>query len=167
MATLDKIMNKSFFEKILPAYGQQRESLPVWDEGQKMFICSQYESVSGNRYLKGVRFCNNVAVVENVGLYHSWAYIDSIEVYAFNGNRLELVQKRTYEKTFRNEEFIRRETVDMLCNYMNATLKIKGGTMPQDSIVNEAKDVVNRCYKSFLDSDYNIRLTQILPQIEQ
>ena len=30
-----------------------------------------------------------------------------------------------------------------------------------------AKELIDGCYKSFLDSDFNTRLTQILPAIEQ
>lgn len=167
MATLDKAINKNFFDKILPVYGRRREAIPTWDEDQKMFIVNQFESSSNNRYYKGVRFCSNVAIVENVGLYYSCTYIDSIEVYAFNGCCMELVQKRNYEKTFRNEEFICRETVDMLCNYINAALKMKGVVMSQEYVQNEAKGIVDMCYKSFLDSDYNTQLTQILPLIQR
>ena len=83
-----------------------------------MFLCEEYESGNGHRYYKGVRFCDRIVIVEKVGLYHTWTYIDSIEVYAFNGTRLELVQKRDYDKTFRNEEFIRQESETMVCNYM-------------------------------------------------
>ena len=94
MASLTKAINKDLFDSILPTFGNQRVHIPVWDEGQKMFLCEEYESASGNRYYKGVRFCDRIVVVEKVGLYHNWTYIDGIEVYAFNGTRLELVQKR-------------------------------------------------------------------------
>ena len=145
MASLTKAINKDLFDSILPTFGNQRVHIPVWDEGQKMFLCEEYESASGNRYYKGVRFCDRIVVVEKVGLYHNWTYIDGIEVYAFNGTRLELVQKRDYDKVHRNEEFIRKEL----------------------EIEEKAKGIIDGCYKSFLDSDYNTRLTQILPQIEQ
>ena len=89
MASLTKAINKDLFDSILPTFGNQRVHIPVWDEGQKMFLCEEYESASGNRYYKGVRFCDRIVVVEKVGLYHNWTYIDGIEVYAFNGTRLE------------------------------------------------------------------------------
>ena len=87
MASLTKAINKDLFDSILPTFGNQRVHIPVWDEGQKMFLCEEYESASGNRYYKGVRFCDRIVVVEKVGLYHNWTYIDGIEVYAFNGTR--------------------------------------------------------------------------------
>ena len=75
MASLTKAINKDLFDSILPTFGNQRVHIPVWDEGQKMFLCEEYESASGNRYYKGVRFCDRIVVVEKVGLYHNWTYL--------------------------------------------------------------------------------------------
>ena len=102
-----------------------------------------------------------------MGLYHNWTYIDGIEVYAFNGTRLELVQKRDYDKVHRNEEFIRKELETMVRNFFEGVLKAQRSCMPQEELEEKAKSIIDGCYKSFLDSDYNTRLTQILPQIEQ
>ena len=158
MASLTKAINKDLFDSILPTFGNQRVHIPVWDEGQKMFLCEEYESV---------RFCDRIVVVEKVGLYHNWTYIDGIEVYAFNGTRLELVQKRDYDKVHRNEEFIRKELETMVRNFFEGVLKAQRSCMPQEELEEKAKGIIDGCYKSFLDSDYNTRLTQILPQIEQ
>lgn len=38
--------------------------------------------------------------------------------------------------------------------------------MPKEQIKEEAKSVIASSYKSLLDEDYNLRLTQILPTIE-
>ena len=92
MATLTKAISKNLFDSILPTFGSPRVHVPAWDNGQKMFICDEYESASGNRYYRGIRFCDRVVIVEKVGLYHNWTYIDGIELYAFNGKRVELIQ---------------------------------------------------------------------------
>lgn len=167
MASLTKAINKNLFDKILPTFGNPRVQMPVWDEGQKMFLCGDYESASGHRYYMGVRFCDRIVIVEKVGLFHNWTYIDSIEVYAFNGTKLVLVQKRDYEKTFRNEEFIRKESITMVRDFIEGVVKAQRSSMPKDQIEEQAKNTVEGCYKSFLDSDFNTRLTRILPQIEQ
>lgn len=167
MASLTKAINKDLFDKILPTFGNARVNIPVWDDGQKMFICNEYESGNGHRYYKGVRFCDRIVVVEKVGMYHSWTYIDGIEVYAFNGTRLELVQKHDYDKVFRNEEFIRQESETMVRNYFEGVLKMQKSSMPVPQLAAHAKSIIDGCYKSFLDKDFNTRLTQILPQLEQ
>ena len=167
MATLTKAISKNLFDSILPSFGNPRIHLPIWDEGQKMFICDEHESGSGHRYYLGIRFCDRVVIVEKVGLYHNWTYIDGIELYAFNGKRVELIQKRDYDKVFRNETFIRQESEQMVKDYLMGILKTQRTSIPSDQLASQAKELIDGCYKSFLDSDFNTRLTQILPAIEQ
>ncbi len=166
MASIEKALNKSFFESILPEYGHPRVKIPTWNEGQKMFICDEYVSASGNRYYRGIRFSNNVVVVETIGLYHSWTYIDSIELYAFNGEKLELVQKEQYDKKFRNEEFVRSETERLLKAYLQGVAKLQNNNEALLQIEEYAQKIMDGCYKSILDDDYNLCLTKIIPQIE-
>ena len=167
MASLTKAINKDLFDKILPAFGCPRIQAPVWDEGQKMFLFDNYESASGNRYYKGIRFCDRIVIVEKVGLYYSWTYIDGIELYAFNGTKLELVQKKDYENAFWSEAFIRSETEAMVRNYINGMLKFQKSSMSKDQIEAYVQSTVDSCYKSFLDKDFNVKLTEIIPQLEQ
>ncbi len=167
MASLTKAINKDFIDQILPTYGNPRTNLPIWDQGQKMFLCEEYESESGHRYYTGIRFCDRVVIVERVGIYHNWTYIDGIELYAFNGNNMQLIQKCEYDKEFRNEEFIRKESEEMIRNYIGGMLKGGKTSMPKEQIDEYAKQLVEKCYKSFLDQDFSTRLTVIIPQIEQ
>ena len=167
MATLTKAISKNLFDSILPTFGSPRVHVPAWDNGQKMFICDEYESANGNRYYRGIRFCDRVVIVEKVGLYHNWTYIDGIELYVFNGKRVELIQKRDYEKVFRNETFIREESDQMVKDYLTGVMKAQHICIPAEQIAAQATELVSGCYKSFLDPDYNTRLTQILPKLEQ
>ena len=132
-----------------------------------MFICDEYESANGNRYYRGIRFCDRVVIVEKVGLFHNWTYIDGIELYAFNGKSVELIQKRDYDKVHRNEAFVRMESEAMVKDFLAGILKAQRTSVPADQLESQAKELIDRCYKSFLDSDFNTRLTQILPAIEQ
>lgn len=166
MATFEKALTKDLFENLLPKFGTQRKQMPIWDEGQKMFIIGNYESERGNMYYEGMRFCENIVIKEKVGLYHTWTYIDSLEIYAFNGTRLELVQKRDYDKTFRSEEFIRSEASQMICDFITGYLKAQGIKMDPEQISTEAQRYVDGSFKSFLDPDFNKQLTRILPQLE-
>ena len=167
MATLTKAINKNLFDSILPTYGTPRVNIPTWDDSQKMFICSQYESGNGHRYYLGIRFCDRIVIVEKVGLYQSWTYIDSIELYAFNGQKMELIQKREYEKVFRNEDFIRQESAQMVKDFLIGVMKAQHICTPAEQIAEQAQTLISGCYKSFLDPDFNTRLTQILPKLEQ
>ena len=167
MATLTKAINKNLFDSILPSFGNPRVHIPVWDDSQKMFICNEYESGNGHRYYLGIRFCDRIVIVEKVGLYHNWTYIDGLELYAFNGQKMELIQKREYDKVFRNEDFIRQESEQMVTDYLKGVMKMQHICTPAEQVAVHASELINGCYKSFLDQDFNIRLTQILPRLEQ
>ena len=167
MATLSKAINKSLFDSILPSFGNPRVHIPVWDDSQKMFICDEYESGNGHRYYRGIRFCDRIVILEKVGLYHNWTYIDCIELYAFNGQKMELIQKRDYDKVFRNETFVRQESEQMVKDYLTGVMKTQRICAPAEQIAAQASELINGCYKSFLDPDFNTRLTQILPKLEQ
>lgn len=166
MASLEKALTKDILDNLLPPFGTPRKIVPVWNEGEKMFIISNYESEKGNMYYEGIRFCENIVIKEKVGLCYTWTYIDSLEIYAFNGTRLELVQKRDYEKTFRNEEFIRHEAEQMICDFIAGYAKTQGLNVDLKQIKCEAKRYVDGSFKSFLDDDFNKHLTLILPQLE-
>ncbi len=130
-----------------------------------MFLLGNYESEKGNYYYEGIRFCNKIVIKEKVGLCHTWTYIDSLEIYAFNGTKLELIQKRDYEKTFRSEEFIRKEAEQMLCDFISVCIKSNGIAIKEGVIKTEAMAIVEGSFKSFLDPDFNKHLTRILPQL--
>lgn len=167
MASFEKALTKDLFDNILPTFGTPRRAIPVWDEGQKMFLLSNYESEKGNMYYEGMRFCDKIVIKEKVGLCHTWTYIDSLEIYAFNGTNLELVQKRDYEKTFRSEEFIRSESVQMICDFILGALKAQGVSAEFEHVKSQAHAIVEGSFKSFLDPDFNKHLTRILPQLPQ
>ncbi len=167
MASLTNAFNQNMLDRIMPPFGTKRANIPVWNEGQKMFIISEYESATGHLYYRGVRFCDRIVISEKVGLYYNWTYIDAIELYVFNGTRLELVQTREYKKEFRDEGLIRRDSETMVKNYLNGVVKSQGLNMSSQQIEVQARELVEGCYKSFLDADYNARLMQILPAIEQ
>ena len=132
-----------------------------------MFICDEYESGNGHRYYRGIRVCDRVVILEKVGLYYNWTYIDSIELYAFNVQKMELIQKRDYDKVFRNEDFIRQESEQMVKDYLTGVMKTQRICAPVEQISVQAQELISGCYKSFLDPDFNTRLTQILPKLEQ
>ena len=166
MASLSRAINKSLFDTILPSFGNPRVQIPVWDNSQKLFICNEYESANGNRYYRGIRFSDRLVIVEYVGIYHTWTYIDGIELYAFNGKQIELIQKREYDKVFRSESFVRAESEAMVRDYLAGMLKIQKASISDEELAQEAKSLVDNCYISYLDENYNNRFIQILPTLK-
>ena len=165
---LETRMNDDIFEQILPTYGNRRINQPVWNEAQRMFICDEYESASGHRYYKGVRFCENIVIVEKAGLYHNWTYLDGLEVYGFNGEKLNLLQKKEYQNQFRDDDFVREESVRLVFKYLKGALMMQpDASLSDPAIEAKAQKVVEACYKSLLDSDFTrLKLTKIIPQLK-
>ncbi len=162
MAQIANISN-SLFDSILPTFGNPGNNLPVWNEGQKMFISSEYESTAGNRYYKGLRFCEQLVIIETVGLYHTWTYIDGIEIYAFDGKKPKLVGKRQFDKEFYNTDFIKEQTEQMVSEYLRGQIKMQNANVPALRIEQEAKSVVERSYMSFLSDDFGHKMQDMLP----
>ncbi len=168
MANINTAINKNLIESILPTYGNPRAKIQIWDEGQKMFICDEYESASGHRYYKGVRFSNQVMIVEKVGLYHNWTYLDSLELYAYDETSTKLIQKKDFYKEFRSEEFVRVTSEQMVRDYISGLLKIKQSQVDPEYIQQQSKAIIDGCFVSFLNSENNhSQLKQLLPIIEE
>lgn len=148
------------FDQIFPSFGQHpAHEIPTWNEGQKLYIVDEYESDAGNRYYKGMRFCDNLAIVETFGNYHSWTYINSIEIFAFDGKERRLAGKREYDKHFYDTDFIKSETKEMVHEYILAQSKLRNAPINSERAKEYAGTLVDRSYTSLLDDNY-------LPQIQ-
>ena len=55
----------------------------------------------------------------------------------------------------------------MVKDYLTGVMKAQRICAPVEQIAAQASELINGCYKSFLDPDFNTRLTQILPKLEQ
>ena len=162
MAQLANVTN-NVFDSILPTIGNPRVKLPIWNEGDKMFLSSEYESASGHRYYQGLRFTDRVAVVETFGHYHTWKYIDCIDVYAFDGNNKVLIGTRKFDKTFYDQKLIKKETEKILQEYFKGQMKLQHISVSEEQVKMEAKRHIEASYTSFLSDSYNPRLQGLLP----
>ena len=167
MANLQKAINQNFLDSVLPSFGNARKvNVPNYDNSQKMFIIDEYESAAGHRYYRGIRFCDRVVFAETVGMYHNWTYIDSLELYVFNGEKLVLVQKKDYDKVFRKEANVKADSEAMLRDYLDGQAKMTKTIIAADQIQKHAHTLVEGSYTSFLDKDFEVRLTKILPALD-
>lgn len=167
MASFDNAIANNVFDSMLPPFGGHSNLGPVWDDGQKMFIFDDHTAASGNHYYRGVRFCDRLAIVEKVGLYHTWTYIDSIEVYVFDDRKVRLVQKRDYTKKYRDADTVRTESEQMVKSYLSGMVKMQGARVQDAQVEAHAKQIVADCYKSFLDSNYNERLLEVVSAVQK
>lgn len=142
----------SFLDRVLPQFGNPRENIPVYSDSQKMFLSSHYTSASGNMYYKGLRLSDRIVMVEKVGLYKNFSYIDSVEVYAFDGDSKVLVGKVDYDKVFYNVARIKEDTTAIIANYLESSARVVGALPDKDSIKHQAVQLLEAMYENPLQS---------------
>ena len=165
MAQINAI-STNVIDSILPVFGQARVDMPIWDENRKMFIADEHETRTGNRSYKGVRVSDRFVIVEQIGNYHTWTYINSIEMYAFNGKNRMLIGKKEFIKEFYNADKIRETTEKMLLDFMKSQLKMQKQTLSEELLLSQAKAFIDRSYCSLLDDKSQILLEAAKPLLK-
>lgn len=141
-------LTNSFLDKVLPTYGNYRENIPIYDSTQKMFLSNTYTSESGNMYYKGIRFSQRLVMLERVGLYKNWTYIDEVEIYAFDGNQMNIIGKKKFDKQFYNPETIKGEVETLAFEYLKNQMILSGCNGTDESIRTLARDIIEETYKN-------------------
>lgn len=144
--------SNSFIDRILPQFGNPRENIPVYSDSQKMFVSSHYTSDAGNMYFKGLRFTDRIVMVEKVGLYKNFTYIDSVEVYAFDNMEKVLVGKVDYDKVFYNVERIKEDTESIIKNYLKNSAQMANAMLDDSVATKHAKELMETMYENPLKS---------------
>jgi len=142
----------NFLDKVLPTYGNQRENIPIYDDGRKMFLSNTYTSESGNMYYRGIRFSERLVMVEYVGIYKSWTYIDKIELFAFNGTNRELIGRKEFSKEFYKQEELRVEVEELTLNYLKSQMALSNGQASEETLQLSAKQITDEMYQNQIDN---------------
>ena len=161
--------DKNFFASILPQFGTEMNAMPIWDASQRLFIVNQYESASGHHYYRGVRFCQDLLIMECVGLSYHWTYLDSLSLFAFDGHQLVLIQKKDYQNQFHDKDFIKDESRRMLHDYITGMARIQHCRVDEKEVEQAVERMITAAYKDFLDNDYSLpfqKILQLLPSDE-
>jgi hypothetical protein len=141
----------NFLDSVLPTFGNLKENIPVYNEAQRMFISSNYTSAAGHLYYKGIRFSERLVMIEQVGLYHNWTYIDGIELYAFNGTERVLIAKKQFDKVFYNMEFIKEEVNQMLHSYFKSQILLKNENASPEIIEQHTNETIGSLYENKIE----------------
>ena len=162
MAKVAAVSN-GFFDSILPTYGTQRTQTPVWNESLKMFITDEYESANGNRYYSGIRISNRIVIVEHVGMYHTFNYLDGMDIYMFDGEQRKLIAQEKYDKQFYDVNFVREASKRALRNYARSQAAMTGTQISDETINAEVNAIIDNSYQSLLDDDKMLKLQALMP----
>lgn len=145
-------LSNSFLNKVLPTYGNQRENIPIYDSTQKMFLSNTYTSESGNMYYKGLRFSERLVMIERIGLYKNWTYIDEIEIYAFDGPHMTMIAKKKFDKLFYNPETIKNEVINLTFDFLKSQMLLSGGTGTEESLKALTIEIIEDTYQNSIEN---------------
>ena len=144
--------SNSFLDRILPTYGTQRENIPIYDSTQKMFLSNTYTSESGNMYYKGLRFSERLVMIEHIGLYKNWTYIDEVEIYAFDGNQMTLIGKKKFDKQFYSPETIKNEVIELTFDFLKTQMTLSGGVGTDESLRVMTLEIIEDTYQNPIEN---------------
>lgn len=148
----------SFLDAILPTFGNQRNAAPTYCSNQKMFISDMYTSAAGNSYYKGIRFSDRLIMVERIGLYHNWTYIDEVQIYGFDGTKPTLLSSHKFEKEFYNKELIREKANLIMANYISSQNILKtGNNGNENDIIVNATNLIDETYNNPIENIHRLQ----------
>lgn len=157
-------MQGNVLDMILPKRGERRPAgLPIWDESRHMFIVDEHESQAGHRSYKGVRVTDRFAIVEYIGNYHNWCYINAIELYANDGYEYKLVGKCQFGKEFYDAELIRQKTEEMMFAYTKSQYRMLNRAADEDTLRKQSAALIDSSYRSMINEDTAELMEQLTP----
>lgn len=152
-STTSNSISTSVLDNLFPTIGTAPSARNViWMESERLFKLNDYVSAAGNRYITGLRFSNNLAVVVRYSHWKTWQYVNSIEVYSFENYDLKLLDSKKYEKQFYCSEFVHREVCEIVSKAVRAAAKVNNSDITVDGQIVEK--LVTETERSFVNGEY-------------
>lgn len=111
----------SVIEKTLPALSG---SSVIYNQNHNMFITPGYTSAAGNIYFKGIKLSNRIIISYDLGQGYSYLFLNGITIYGFDRHDKRLIASRFYHSCSFSELHAKRESVDMIKEYLEGQMKI-------------------------------------------
>lgn len=154
------------WDEIFPEYGTPRKQQIDWDESQRMWLYDRFVNCSGHLQYNGIRFCGKIAFRERISEYYHCTFINDVTLYTFDGTMPVMVECHKFVHTFHDAAMIRQLSEDMLRRHIRSTLKSLGINAQKEEIDREVERLIDGCYKSFLDDDYNTGMLQLVANLK-
>lgn len=158
MANLSTTQIKStVLSDLFPTVGTATASsnTPIWMSSMKVFKVSEFTSEAGYRYMKALRFSDNMAVEFSFSFWNSRTYINDIEVYRFNDNKIELIDCRKYDKQDYTEDFVKQEVLSIVRDAAESFMRLNGQRGDTANIEAQVVELVEGTYRPL--KDYNMK----------
>lgn len=140
----DQLINTMF-----PLIGEKNPAnkTPIYDPINKCFNTDQYQSEQGFLYFKRVRFSECMAMVEKIGFYHNWEYLDAIELYRYNGSKMEMISEKKFNKQFYNRTLAQETATTLLSSFIKENAEINNHILSKGEADEMAKSEIEKTDK--------------------
>lgn len=98
------------------------------------YVTDGWTSAAGNTYGQFLFVSPQIAIVCDFGIGYAYTFVNGIKVLRFNGHSAELVDSRYYHCQFYNEGFIRRESEQMVAEFLKGQLLLSGAHVSQGDV---------------------------------
>lgn len=155
MATKFNITTSNVLMDCFPTFGSScaKKDSPRWLPSMGIFVTSEYSSDAGHRYMKGIRFSENLVVSFTFSFWNSWTYLNEIELYRFNGSGIELMDRRKFEKQFYDEGFLKQEVHNMVRGILESSLRVNGQVADVNLMDDQITQLVEGTYRPLGEYD--------------
>lgn len=158
--------SSNIMDSLFPKIGESVAfNRPIWMENDRIFKLNEYVSNAGHRYVTGLRFSDQVAVIIKKSYWNSWTYLDSVEVYHFNEFNLEVIGTKKFDKQFYSNEAIHSAVADVIRDHIISSAKMNNSNIAIDERIVE--QMTTQTERSFNNGEYPPITSKLRQLIEQ
>jgi hypothetical protein len=119
-----------------------------YNSSHNMYYTNGYTSAAGNTYYQGLRLSDRLVIKYDFGQGYLYTFLNAIYLYGFDGKNTRLIATRDYYCQAYNESFARRESEEMLTEYLCGQTKLMGGNVDRNQLEQFAVALVGETLKN-------------------
>ena len=123
-----------------------------YDPNQNRFTTLRYYSNAGNVYFKAARFSENICIVQGIGIGHTHAFLNSIDIYTNKNGVMKKIISKAYHCKIYSRVSIKAEARKLLSEKMLCDAKRDKITFDEDWLDNFIKNLVEDTYKNQIET---------------
>ncbi len=111
----------------------------TYNPDKNIFLTSGYTSAAGNTYFQGIRLSDRLAIVMNIGEGYAHTFLNGLQLFCFDGRNRKLIGSREYNTCFFDEDFAKKESMEILLDYMKSQARMRHICMSDYELKSYAK----------------------------
>lgn len=132
-------MSTTTINSILPVITPKNVS---YDSSNGSFLTDAWTSAAGYTYGELMYVSPQIAIVCDYGIGFLHKFINGIKVLRYNGRKAEVIDYREYYNQFYSDSFIRRESIEIVSNFIEDQFRLTGSYASSSEINSMASRLV-------------------------